>query len=43
VEGLAQRIVAGEVPGTLKDKRVVALDLPGMVAGAQYGGSSRSG
>ncbi|MGW7821731.1 ATP-dependent Clp protease ATP-binding subunit [Streptomyces puniciscabiei] len=38
VEGLAQRIVAGEVPGTLKDKRVVALDLSGMVAGAQYRG-----
>ncbi|OLZ74702.1 Clp protease [Streptomyces sp. IMTB 2501] len=38
VEGLAQRIVAGEVPDTLKDKRVVALDLPGMVAGAQYRG-----
>ncbi|MGW1795679.1 ATP-dependent Clp protease ATP-binding subunit [Streptomyces sp. NPDC001984] len=38
VEGLAQRIVAGEVPATLKDKRVVALDLSGMVAGAQYRG-----
>ncbi|MEU9477908.1 ATP-dependent Clp protease ATP-binding subunit [Streptomyces sp. NPDC048191] len=38
VEGLAQRIVAGEVPHTLKDKRVVALDLSGMVAGAQYRG-----
>ncbi|MER6547504.1 ATP-dependent Clp protease ATP-binding subunit [Streptomyces sp. NPDC001250] len=38
VEGLAQRIVAGEVPDTLKDKRVVALDLSGMVAGAQYRG-----
>ncbi|MFH8441895.1 ATP-dependent Clp protease ATP-binding subunit [Streptomyces sp. NPDC018026] len=38
VEGLAQRIVAGEVPGTLKDKRVVALDLSAMVAGAQYRG-----
>ncbi|MER6164542.1 ATP-dependent Clp protease ATP-binding subunit [Streptomyces violaceorubidus] len=38
VEGLAQRIVAGEVPNTLKDKRVVALDLSGMVAGAQYRG-----
>ncbi|MYS69559.1 AAA family ATPase, partial [Streptomyces sp. SID5926] len=38
VEGLAQRIVAGEVPNTLKDKRVVALDLSAMVAGAQYRG-----
>ncbi|MFD8276296.1 ATP-dependent Clp protease ATP-binding subunit [Streptomyces flaveolus] len=38
VEGLAQRVVAGEVPDTLKDKRVVALDLSGMVAGAQYRG-----
>ncbi|APE25234.1 MULTISPECIES: ATP-dependent Clp protease ATP-binding subunit [Streptomyces] len=38
VEGLAQRIVAGEVPATLKDKRVVSLDLSGMVAGAQYRG-----
>ncbi|NKI42153.1 ATP-dependent Clp protease ATP-binding subunit [Streptomyces physcomitrii] len=38
VEGLAQRIVAGEVPDTLKDKRVVALDLSRMVAGAQYRG-----
>ncbi|MFG2503794.1 ATP-dependent Clp protease ATP-binding subunit [Streptomyces sp. NPDC048441] len=38
VEGLAQRIVAGEVPETLKDKRVVSLDMSGMVAGAQYRG-----
>ncbi|MFI6642699.1 ATP-dependent Clp protease ATP-binding subunit [Streptomyces sp. NPDC050504] len=38
VEGLAQRIVAGEVPDTLKDKRVLSLDLSGMVAGAQYRG-----
>ncbi|MYY03142.1 MULTISPECIES: ATP-dependent Clp protease ATP-binding subunit [unclassified Streptomyces] len=38
VEGLAQRIVAGEVPDTLKDKRVVSLDLSGLVAGAQYRG-----
>ncbi|NEE34650.1 AAA family ATPase, partial [Streptomyces sp. SID7982] len=33
-----QSIVAGEVPDTLKDKRVVSLDLSGMVAGAQYRG-----
>ncbi|MFB7355280.1 ATP-dependent Clp protease ATP-binding subunit [Streptomyces gardneri] len=38
VEGLAQRIVAGEVPDTLKDKRVVSLDMSGLVAGAQYRG-----
>ncbi|MGW3165376.1 ATP-dependent Clp protease ATP-binding subunit [Streptomyces sp. NPDC001142] len=38
VEGLAQRIVAGEVPEALKDKRVVSLDLSGLVAGAQYRG-----
>ncbi|MEV0975566.1 ATP-dependent Clp protease ATP-binding subunit [Streptomyces sp. NPDC049915] len=38
VEGLAQRIVAGDVPQTLKDKRVVALDLTGLIAGAQYRG-----
>ncbi|WP_393054330.1 ATP-dependent Clp protease ATP-binding subunit [Streptomyces sp. LN549] len=38
VEGLAQRIVAGEVPDSLKDKRVVSLDMSGMVAGAQYRG-----
>ncbi|MGW2177481.1 ATP-dependent Clp protease ATP-binding subunit [Streptomyces sp. NPDC001732] len=38
VEGIAQRIVSGDVPRTLKDKRVVALDLSGLVAGAQYRG-----
>ncbi|MGV9455212.1 ATP-dependent Clp protease ATP-binding subunit [Streptomyces sp. NPDC003635] len=38
VEGLAQRIVAGEVPATLKGKRVISLDLSAMVAGAQYRG-----
>jgi ATP-dependent Clp protease ATP-binding subunit ClpB len=38
VEGLAQRIVAGDVPATLKDKDIVALDLGAMVAGAKYRG-----
>ena len=38
VEGLAERIVAGEVPDTVKDKRVLTLDLSGMVAGSKYRG-----
>jgi ATP-dependent Clp protease ATP-binding subunit ClpB len=37
-EGLAQRIVAGDVPEPLKDKRVVSLDLGSMVAGSKYRG-----
>src|SRR5215471_7646853 len=38
VEGLAQRIVAGDVPESLRGKRLVSLDLGAMVAGAQYRG-----
>jgi ATP-dependent Clp protease ATP-binding subunit ClpB len=38
VEGLAQRIVSGDVPEGLKDKRVVALDMGALVAGAKYRG-----
>ena len=38
VEGLAQRMVAGDVPDSLKGKRLVALDLAAMVAGAKYRG-----
>ena len=38
VEGLAQKVVSGDVPEILKDKRVVTLDISGMVAGAKYRG-----
>ncbi|REJ79295.1 MAG: ATP-dependent chaperone ClpB [Acidobacteria bacterium] len=38
VEGLAQRIVSGDIPETLKNKRLVALDLGAMLAGAKYRG-----
>ncbi len=38
VEGLAQRIVAGDVPETLKDRKIVALDMGALIAGAKYRG-----
>ncbi len=38
VEGLAQRIADGNVPETLKDKRIFTLDIPAMIAGAKYRG-----
>jgi ATP-dependent Clp protease ATP-binding subunit ClpB len=38
VEGLAQRIIAGDVPETLKEKRLVALDMGSLIAGAKYRG-----
>ncbi len=38
VEGLAQRIVSGDVPGSLRDRRLISLDIGAMVAGAKYRG-----
>ena len=38
VEGLAQRIVKGDVPESLKDKKLFALDMGALVAGAKYRG-----
>lgn len=38
IEGLAQKIVEGNVPDVIKDKRILTLDLPGLIAGAKYRG-----
>ncbi len=38
VEGLAQRIVAGDIPETLRDRRIVALDMGALIAGAKFRG-----
>jgi ATP-dependent Clp protease ATP-binding subunit ClpB len=38
VEGLARRIVSGDVPDSMKDKRIIAMDVGGMLAGAKYRG-----
>ena len=38
VEGLAEKIASGDVPDNLKDKRIIVLDIPSMVAGAKYRG-----
>ncbi len=38
VEGLARRIVSGDVPDAMKNKRLISMDLGGMIAGAKYRG-----
>jgi ATP-dependent Clp protease ATP-binding subunit ClpB len=38
VEGLARRVIAGDVPDSLKDKRIISLDLSALIAGAKYRG-----
>src|SRR4029077_10676541 len=38
VEGLARRIISGDVPDSLKNKRIIAMDIGAMVAGAKYRG-----
>ncbi len=43
MEGLAQKIVRGEVPETIKDKRLYTLDLSALVAGSRYRATSRNG
>ena len=42
VEGLAQRIIRGDVPEGLKDKKVVSLDMGALIAGAKFAVTSRS-
>jgi ATP-dependent Clp protease ATP-binding subunit ClpB len=42
VEGLAQRMVDEDVPESLKDKRLIALDMGALVAGAKYRGNLRT-
>jgi len=43
VEGLAERIVKGDVPNTLKNKDIVMLDMAGLLAGSAYRGNSKTG